>query len=65
MKSGGWRLARVMAIVVCMGIVDFVPPILSTDVWLFSQILEYLFIYAPVVGQFGLGNPQTQALLHF
>jgi hypothetical protein len=44
MKSSRWPLARVMAIIVCMGIVDFVPPFLSTDVWLFSQILEYLFM---------------------
>jgi hypothetical protein len=41
MKSNRWPFARVMAIVVCMGIVDFVPPFLSMDVWFFSQILEY------------------------
>jgi len=44
MKSSRCPLARVMAIVVCMGIVDFLPPFLIMDVWLFSQILEYLFM---------------------
>ncbi len=59
MENTRWPLVKGLAILYVWGLL-----VLCLNVWVFLPKLG-IFIHAPILGQFRLGNLLTQGLLHF